>query len=268
MVNVHNVYNRTVVYNGREYGPRPFDRVSYNGGRGGLNIQPRPEEIAATREAHYAPLPEQRQHRVEAATNRNQFFAANGGRPAQAYVGRPIGAVNNIAVTPREQAFNAHRLAGPNQPAFAGRPGDFNRGAPPNQPAYNNNRPGTSTAAPNPTSPLTTTIAPATSTPAPNPTSRATTTTAPATSTAAPNPTSRATTTIAPETSTAAPSPTNRATTTIAPATSTAAPNLTSRASEPSPTNPRTTPTVPETSTGAPNRTSQINRPTTPLGPA
>ncbi len=115
---IHNVYNRRVVYNGREYGPHPEDRVSYNGGRGGINTQPRPEELAAGREPHYPPVAAQRDLRLAAASNRGQFFGANGGRPAQAFAPRPVGSQGNIAGAPREQPFN---YAGAGRPAGAGR---------------------------------------------------------------------------------------------------------------------------------------------------
>ncbi len=124
--NVHNVYNRTVIYNNVTYGARPDNRISYNGGRGGLNVQPRPQELAAMREAHYAPVAAQRDNRLAAANNRAQFFNANGGRPAQAFAGRPVGNVRAIAATPQVQPFN--------------HPAVFNQ---PNQPGANNNlRPG------------------------------------------------------------------------------------------------------------------------------
>lgn len=150
---VHNYYQRTVVYDNRTYGPHPENRVDFVGGRGGLNIQPRPQELAAMREAHYAPLPAQREVRLAAASNREQFFRVNQGRPAQPFAARPVGAVANIAAVPHEQPFNHPGApnqpfnnnrpgAAPNQPGFAGRPGEFNRpGAAPNQP-FNNNRPG------------------------------------------------------------------------------------------------------------------------------
>ncbi len=140
---IHNYYQRNVVYDNRTYGPHPDNRVDYVGGRGGLNIQPRPQELAAMREAHYAPLPAQREVRVAAASNRDQFYRNNQGRPGQAFAARPVGAVTNIAAVPHEQPFN-HPGGAPNQPGFAGRPGEVNRpGAAPNQPAFNNNRPGT-----------------------------------------------------------------------------------------------------------------------------
>ena len=114
---IHEFYDRPVVFNGREYGPHPRDRVSYNGGRGGRDVQPRPEELAAMREAHYPAVAAQRDLRLAAASNRGQFFRADGGRPAQAFASRPVGARETIAATPREQPFNRG-------PAGGGAPGN------------------------------------------------------------------------------------------------------------------------------------------------
>src|SRR5258708_7842124 len=52
---IHNVYNTTVINHN-------VTRVSYNGGNGGLNERPRPEEDAAAHGRHLPPLGEQQQH--------------------------------------------------------------------------------------------------------------------------------------------------------------------------------------------------------------
>jgi len=56
-VNVVNVYNRTVINNYND-----ANRVSFNGGRGGVQVRPSPQELAYTREQHTAALPAQRQN--------------------------------------------------------------------------------------------------------------------------------------------------------------------------------------------------------------
>jgi hypothetical protein len=84
-------YDRNVVYNGHSYGRQPSDRVSYNGGRGGITTRPRPAEIAAMHEHHQGPVQAQTHTRTEAAGNRAQFYNSNHGRPAQTAMARPTG---------------------------------------------------------------------------------------------------------------------------------------------------------------------------------
>ena len=117
VTNVHNVYDRTVVFNNRTYGARPDDRVSFNGGRGGIQARPTPSELGALHEAHYAPVAAQRDNRLSAASNHEQFVGANGGHPAMAFAAHPIGNVGNIGNVPREQPFNH-----PSGPGISGRP--------------------------------------------------------------------------------------------------------------------------------------------------
>jgi hypothetical protein len=97
---VTNIYNRTVIYNNVHYGMQPNNRVSFNGGRGGINVQPRPAEMAAMHENRTPPLAVQTQIRTQAAQNRGNFYAANHGRPAEAAIARPI-APAHIAEPPR-----------------------------------------------------------------------------------------------------------------------------------------------------------------------
>jgi len=75
------VHNVTIINN---------TRVSYNGGRGGLNVRPLPAENVAWREQHMAPLPEQVAHAREASTNREQWASVNHGRPAVLTAPRPL----------------------------------------------------------------------------------------------------------------------------------------------------------------------------------
>ncbi len=114
-VTVTNVYNRTVVYGGRTYGPQPLSRVSYNGGHGGIQVAPRPAELAAIHEAHTSPLPGQVRLRQSAANNPQAAFNANHGHPAITTQDRPLGANRPIANNARE--FQAHQQSQPqNQP--------------------------------------------------------------------------------------------------------------------------------------------------------
>ncbi len=73
-VHVTNVYNRTVVVNN-------VNRVSYNGGRGGLNMQPNASERAALNERHAQPTQNQMQHEQTMRNDRGQLAAVNHGNP-------------------------------------------------------------------------------------------------------------------------------------------------------------------------------------------
>jgi hypothetical protein len=72
--NVHNVYNRTVVVNN-------YNRVSYNGGRGGIDARASAQEEAAMRDHRVSPTVSQISHRDAASRDRNQFASVNHGRP-------------------------------------------------------------------------------------------------------------------------------------------------------------------------------------------
>jgi WXXGXW repeat (2 copies) len=94
--NVHNVYS---------YRAPAFTatRTSYAGGPHGINARPIPAELAASRGPHVAPVAAQVQHVREAATNRTQFAAANGGRPQTVALARPL-ATTYRAPAPRSPA--------------------------------------------------------------------------------------------------------------------------------------------------------------------
>src|SRR5579864_6645046 len=82
ITNVH-IYNRTVINN------VTVNRVSYNGGRGGINMRPRPEEERAFRERRFEPTNMQREHERGAGSNRELLASVNHGRPVIAATARP-----------------------------------------------------------------------------------------------------------------------------------------------------------------------------------
>jgi len=82
ITNVH-IYNKTVVNN------ITVNRVSYNGGRGGINMRPRPEEERAFRERHFEATNVQMQHEHSAAGNRAFLASVNHGRPEVGATARP-----------------------------------------------------------------------------------------------------------------------------------------------------------------------------------
>jgi YXWGXW repeat-containing protein len=110
---VHYVYNRTVVYN-NTYNTR----ISYNGGSGGINVRPRPAELAAIHEQHAPPMTAQVQHAQQARADRANFAAVNRGNPANPVVTRPLAADHNI----RPPAQIAARNAAQQQPRRAPEP--------------------------------------------------------------------------------------------------------------------------------------------------
>jgi WXXGXW repeat (2 copies) len=94
---IHNVYNTTVI------NTTTVNRVSYNGGNGGIDRRPRPEEEAAARERHVAPVAAQAQHAQAARTNPQQRASVNMGKPAVAATPKP-GVFNDRAIVPAKAA--------------------------------------------------------------------------------------------------------------------------------------------------------------------
>jgi hypothetical protein len=88
-----NVYNRTVVNN------ITVNRVSYNGGTGGINAHPSAHELIAEHDHHVAFTGAQRDHEHLAAGNRELRASFNHGRPA-------------IAATARPAVFSGHGVVG------------------------------------------------------------------------------------------------------------------------------------------------------------
>jgi hypothetical protein len=84
VTNVHNVYNRTVINNHTN-----VNRVSFNGGRGGVNARPTSAEMAANRDHHIGATSAQTQHEHAASSDRGQLASANHGRPSVTATARP-----------------------------------------------------------------------------------------------------------------------------------------------------------------------------------
>jgi hypothetical protein len=89
---IHNVYSHTVV-------DKTVNRVSYNG-PGGLEVRPRPAELAALHEPHAAIMHAQLQHEQQARADRTSFFTANHGRPEHLVVEKPLAADRGIKAPP------------------------------------------------------------------------------------------------------------------------------------------------------------------------
>jgi len=69
ITNIHNVYNTTVINN------TTVNRVSYNGGEGGINTRPTSEEETAEHERHVPPVAAQTEH-IQAARSNPQLRAS------------------------------------------------------------------------------------------------------------------------------------------------------------------------------------------------
>ncbi len=80
---VHNTYNTTVVNN------TTVNRVSYNGGPGGITARPTRAEMDAARERRVSLTAEQTQHFEAARSNRELLASVNHGRPEVAAIERP-----------------------------------------------------------------------------------------------------------------------------------------------------------------------------------
>jgi hypothetical protein len=85
------------------------NRVSYNGGAGGLSARPTAGELTAERERHIEATSMQRQHEVAAHNERSQFASENHGRPGVAATGRPgeFRGGNAVGATRAGGTFNA-----------------------------------------------------------------------------------------------------------------------------------------------------------------
>ena len=111
VTNVHitNVYNRTVIN-------RNVTRVSYNGGRGGINMRPRPEEERAFRERRFDATNVQMQHQHAAQGNRAFLASVNHGRPEVAATARPGDFHGRGAAAARpDRAFRPDKRGGDNR---------------------------------------------------------------------------------------------------------------------------------------------------------
>ncbi len=81
---IHNVYeDRTVIVH------RTENRVSYNGGQGGIVMRPTSQEERVVHERHFPPARPQEQNRAMARSNPEFRASTNHGRPAVAATAHP-----------------------------------------------------------------------------------------------------------------------------------------------------------------------------------
>src|SRR5215469_4809332 len=98
---IHNVYNERVVSNN-------VNRVSYNGGEGGVIARPTPQQEAFARERHTPPSAAQVQHVQAARGNRELMASANHGKPAIAATARPNEFTGRGAIAAKEAGAPYH----------------------------------------------------------------------------------------------------------------------------------------------------------------
>jgi hypothetical protein len=97
ITNIHNTYNTTVVNN------NTTNRVSYNGGEGGINARATQEEEQAAHEQHLQPVAAQTQHEEAARNDPQQRASVNQGRPPVAATARP-GELKGAGAVPAREA--------------------------------------------------------------------------------------------------------------------------------------------------------------------
>jgi len=100
VTNIHNVYNETVVN-------RTENRVSYNGGDGGVTARPTPQQEEAERERHMPPAAAQTQQVQAARRNRELWASANHGKPPVAATAKP-GEFSGREAVPAQEAGGAY----------------------------------------------------------------------------------------------------------------------------------------------------------------
>jgi hypothetical protein len=140
VTNIHNVYNTTVINN-------TSNRVSYNGGNGGISARPTAREETVAHERHVPPVAVQTQHVQEARAKPELRASVNHGAPAVAATPKP-GAFSDRAVVPAKQGGTPYNRAAVQPSANTPEANPKNRSARPEQPAANP-RPEANRAEPN-----------------------------------------------------------------------------------------------------------------------
>jgi hypothetical protein len=103
------------------------NHVSYNGGPGGINHQPAPEERIAEHEQHVGPTSFQAQHENTFRNDHTAYAQVNGGHPQNAALSRPLAAENH----PAPNGFQNHANPQTNARPMAE---NMNHGNPPTNP--------------------------------------------------------------------------------------------------------------------------------------
>jgi len=129
-VNVTNVYSKTVVND------VTVNRVSYNGGPGGVSARPTAEQEAAARAPHHGPTSAQTQHVETARGQRDLLASVNHGAPPVAATPKPNSFSGSGVVKARGAESHATAAAGhaaPPPPAAHNAPPRANEAPRPNE---------------------------------------------------------------------------------------------------------------------------------------
>jgi hypothetical protein len=119
---VHNVYvDRTVINN---YNNTTINRVSFNGGAGGIQARPTATELAAQNEQHLRMTPQQTAHVRMAGRDRNLLSSVNHGQPSQLSTTQPFARGNRPAdfapIRPEDRAMAQGKRVSNNNGASKG----------------------------------------------------------------------------------------------------------------------------------------------------
>ena len=106
VTNIHNTYTQTIVNN------TTVNRVSFNGGTGGVTARPTAAEQTAARAPHQAATPVQMQHRQASMANHALSASVNNGKPEIAATSRPA-ELNGGGVVKANSAGSPQRASGP-----------------------------------------------------------------------------------------------------------------------------------------------------------
>ncbi len=118
--NIHNVYNERVENNGGS-------RVSFNGGRGGIEARPSSQQESAARERHIPAVAVQNSHAQAARANPASRSSVNHGQPAPEAKAMPIGYNDHRTAAP-QQANAPRAIVHPNELEPIARPAPVNSG--------------------------------------------------------------------------------------------------------------------------------------------
>jgi hypothetical protein len=101
---IHNVYNEKVENN-------TDSRVSYNGGKGGIEARPTSEQQAAASQRHIPAVAAQTEHAQTARSNPQQRSAAITGKPAMAATAKPAESNEQRKAEPAREAAEPSKAA-------------------------------------------------------------------------------------------------------------------------------------------------------------